>query len=188
MRKLIVEEWLSLDGFAADKNGKTDFFPSTEENKQSDKDQLKFLERIDTILLGRKTYQIFADFWPTPASDAEMLAPRLNELPKLIISNTLDEAPWGSSNNASIIKGDAISAVKKLKELNGKDIVVWGSLSLAQTLTKANLVDSFYLHICPAAVGDGKRFFPDSEAYRSFKLTDTRTYDTGVTFLNYVPK
>src|SRR5689334_13305033 len=113
------------------KNGKTDFFPSTEENKQSDQDQLKFLERIDTILLGRKTYQIFADFWPTPASDAEMLAPRLNELPKVVISNTLEKAPWGPWNNAAVARGDAISAVKELKEQNGKDIVVWGSLSLA---------------------------------------------------------
>jgi dihydrofolate reductase len=188
MRKLIVEEWLSLDGFAADRNGKTDFFPTTQENRQSDEDQLKFLEKIDTVLLGRKTYQIFVDFWPTSASKDEMIAPRLNELKKIVISGTLQKAPWGSWPDAAIIKDDIINAVRKLKEQPGKDIVIWGSLTLAQTLTKENLVDNFYLHICPIAIGEGKRFFPESDAYRSFKLTDTRTYDTGVTFLNFVPK
>lgn len=74
MRKLIVEEWVSLDGYAADRNGTTDFFPSTKENRYSDEDQLKFLESVDTILLGRKTYEVFVDFWPTEKSKQEIIA------------------------------------------------------------------------------------------------------------------
>ena len=82
MRKLILEEWVSLDGYAEDKNGTLDFFPSTEENKFSDEDQLKFLDSIDVILLGRKTYELFVDFWPTEKSGNEIIADKLNESQK----------------------------------------------------------------------------------------------------------
>ncbi len=188
MRKLIVQEWLSLDGFAEDKNGKLDFFPSTEENKYADQDQLKFLDTVDTILLGRATYQLFVEFWPTVASEKEIIAPRLNEITKIVISNTLKKAPWGAWPEAKIIRGDAMDAIQKLKAQRGKNIVLWGSLSLAQDLTKANLIDEYHLHVCPTAVGGGRRFFDDSDVYKSFELEDTRKYDTGVIFLSYKPK
>jgi dihydrofolate reductase len=188
MKQLILEEWLSLDGFAEDANGKTEFFPTTQENKQSDEEQLRFLEGIDTILLGRKTYQIFADYWPTPKANSEILAPRLNEIPKVVISNTLDKAPWGKTSNAKIIGGDAIKTVQSLKEQSKKDIVIWGSLSLAQSLIEAQLINEYRLHICPTAVGSGRRLFPDTDVYKSFELKETRNYDTGVIFLKYKPK
>lgn len=69
MRKLIIEEWISIDGFAEDSNGNLDFFPHTEENRYADEVQLRFLETIDTILLGRKTYELFVDYWPTATTD-----------------------------------------------------------------------------------------------------------------------
>lgn len=188
MKQLILEEWLSLDGFAEDANGKTEFFPTTQENKQSDEEQLKFLDGIDTILLGRKTYQIFANYWPTPAANEEILAPRLNEIPKVVISNTLDKAPWGKSSYATVMSGDATKAVQSLKQQSKKDIIIWGSLSLAQSLMEARLIDEYRLHICPTAVGSGRRLFPDASAYKSFELKETRNYDTGVIFLKYKPK
>jgi dihydrofolate reductase len=95
MKRLILEEWLSLDGFAVDKDGKLDFFPASETDKFSDRDQLEFLNTVDTILLGRKTYELFVDFWPTATTEKEIIADRLNTLPKLVFSNTLSEAPWG---------------------------------------------------------------------------------------------
>ena len=95
MRRLILEEWLSLDGFAVDKDGKLDFFPASETDRFSDRDQLEFLDTVDTILLGRRTYELFVDFWPTATTDKEIIADRLNTLPKLVFSNTLREAPWG---------------------------------------------------------------------------------------------
>jgi len=185
MRKLIVEEWLSLDGYAEDGNGKLDFFPSSEANRYSDEDQLKFMETIDTILLGRKTYELFADFWPTATTDKEIIADKLNETPKLVFSNTLKKALWGSWPEAQIVKGDAVTEVRRLKKLPGKNIVLWGSISLAQTLIKENLIDEYHIQICPTLVGGGRLFFPEFMNYKAFKLVDTRQYDTGVMFLKY---
>jgi dihydrofolate reductase len=95
MRKLILEEWLSLDGYAADVNGQLDFFPPSETNRYSGNEQLVFMENIDTIILGRKTYELFVDFWPTATTDVEVIADRLNNTSKIVITNTLQRAPWG---------------------------------------------------------------------------------------------
>jgi dihydrofolate reductase len=187
MKKLIVEEWLSLDGYAEDSNGKLEFFPSTEANKYSDADQLKFIETIDTILLGRKTYELFVDFWPNATTDKEIIADKLNETPKVVFSKTLKKAPWGRWPEAQIIAGDVVAEVIRLKEIPGKNIVLWGSLSLAQTLMKENLIDEYHIQVCPTAVGGGKLFFPKFINYKTFRLVDTRRYDSGVMFLKYVP-
>src|SRR5678809_1029815 len=82
MRKLILEEWISMDGYIEDNNGKLDFFTNVtpEENKYSDQDQLKFLEEVDTILLGRKTYELFVEFWPDATTDKEVIADKLNSI------------------------------------------------------------------------------------------------------------
>src|SRR5258705_10567566 len=141
MRKLILEEWVSLDGYVADKNGQLDFFTNLtpEENKYSDSDQLKFLETIDTILLGRKTYELFVDFWPGATTDQEAIADKLNETKKIVFSNTITNAPWGQWAEASIV--EATTEIKNLKLLAGKNMVMWGSISLAQSLMKENLID-----------------------------------------------
>src|SRR5918995_2794414 len=109
MRRLILEEWLSLDGYAEDKNGKLDFFPDSSSDKFSDADQLKFLDSVDTILLGRKTYELFVDYWPTATTDQEIIADRLNALPKVVFSSTLSEAPWGRWRPARVVRGDAVA-------------------------------------------------------------------------------
>jgi dihydrofolate reductase len=188
MRKLILEEWVSLDGYAADKNGELNFFPSTEENKYSDSDQLAFLESIDTILLGRATYELFAGFWPTASTDKEIIADRLNSLPKLVFSNSLTEAPWGNWPAARVVRGDAVTAVEKMKADAGKDMVLWGSISLAQSLIRADLIDEYHIQVCPTFLGSGRPLFPDLEGYGKLKLVDTRKYDTGVMFLKYQPE
>ncbi|MXV53007.1 reductase [Pedobacter sp. HMF7647] len=185
MKKLILEEWLSLDGYAEDKNGKLDFFPETKANRYSDLDQLNFLESIDTILLGRKTYELFVDFWPTATNDVEIIADRLNSIPKIVFSNTLKKAPWGKWPDAQVLSGDAMEEVKKLKEKDGKDMVLWGSISLAQSLMQANLIDEYHIQICPVAAGGGKALFPGADHYKNLKLVDVRQYDTGVVFLHY---
>jgi dihydrofolate reductase len=132
MKRLILEEWLSLDGYAVDKDGRLDFFPASEADKVSDKDQLDFLETVDTILLGRKTYELFVDFWPTATIDKEIIADRLNAIPKLVFFNTLREAPWGSWRPAQVVRGDPVAEIRRLKEQDG--MVLWGSLSQAQDL------------------------------------------------------
>jgi dihydrofolate reductase len=186
MRKLILEEWLSLDGFAADKAGELNFFPSTEANKYSDADQLRFLDRIDTLLLGRKTYELFAAFWPAATTDREIIADKLNAIPdKVVFSSTLQAAPWGKFPAARIVADDAVQAVRELKARPGKDMVLWGSLTLAQSLMRADLVDEFHLQICPTVVGGGRRLFPSLEVYKTLRLAEIRKYDTGVVFLTY---
>jgi dihydrofolate reductase len=143
MRKLILEEWISLDGYIADKNGKLDFFTNItpEENKYSDNEQLKFLEEVDVILLGRKTYELFVDFWPNATTDKEVIADKLNSIKKIVFSNTLTHAPWGKWPDAEIVNGDAADAIRVFKKQPGKNMVMWGSISLAQSLIKENLVD-----------------------------------------------
>ena len=126
MRRLILEEWMSLDGYAVDKEGTLDFFPSSEADRFSDRDQLEFLESVDTIFLGRRTYELFVDFWPTATTDTEIIADRLNSLPKLVFSNTLSEAPWGEWPPARVVHGDAVAEIERLKEQDGKHMVLWG--------------------------------------------------------------
>ena len=188
MRRLILEEWLSLDGFAVDKNGTLDFFPAIETDHFSDRDQLQFLDSVDTILLGRRTYELFVAFWPTASTDREVIADRLNALPKRVFSNTLREAPWGKWDPAQIVRGDAVTEAQRLKAQEGKHMVLWGSISLAQDLIAADLIDEYHLQICPTLVGAGRRLFPDREGYAHLKRVGVRSYDTGVVFLHYEPQ
>jgi dihydrofolate reductase len=185
MRKLILQEWVSLDGYAVDRHGKLDFFPASDTDQYSDRDQLAFLESIDTILLGRRTYELFVDFWPTAKTDQEIIADRLNELPKVVFSNTLREAPWGTWAPATVIRGDAVSEVRRLKAQDGKHMVLWGSLSLAQDLMAADLIDEYHLQICPVLVGGGRALFPDLGHYARLERVALRTYETGVLFVHY---
>jgi dihydrofolate reductase len=185
MRRLILEEWLSLDGYAVDREGTLDFFPSSESDQFSDRDQLEFLETVDTILLGRRTYELFVDFWPTATTDKEVIADRLNSLPKLVFSNTLSEAPWGEWPPARVVPGAAGGEIKRLKEADGKHMVLWGSLSLAQELIAADLVDEYHFQLCPTAAGGGRPLFPTLQSYATFERVNVRLYDTGVVFLHY---
>ena len=187
MRKLILEEWISLDGYVADKDGQLDFFTNlvAEQNKYSDADQLKFLETIDTILLGRKTYDLFVEFWPTATTDKEVIADKLNETKKITFSNSIAKAPWGKWPEAEIITGEATDAIKKLKLLPGKNMVMWGSISLAQSLMKENLIDEYHLQLCPVLLGGGRSLFPGDMNLEQLKLLEVRQYNTGTVFLNY---
>lgn len=187
MRKLIFQQWISLDGYAEDKNGKLDFFPSTEENMRSDMDQLKFLDSVDTILLGRRTYELFVDFWPAATTEQEIIADKLNSIPKLVFSNTLQQAPWGKWEPAQVVNGDAVDQIRELKQQEGKDMVLWGSISLSHALMQANLVDEYHLQICPTATGGGRSAIPRTDGYRKFELVESKRYDTGVMLMRYRP-
>ena len=189
MRKLILEEWMSLDGHVADKDGQLDFFTSVspEENKYSDLDQLRFLDSIDTILFGRKTYELFADYWPNATVDKEVIADKLNAMKKLVFSNTLSNAPWGKWPAAEVINGEAINAIKQLKLLPGKDMIMWGSISIAQALMRAKLIDEYHIQLCPVLTGGGRRLFMDQANEAQLKVSEVRTYKTGMVLLNYAP-
>ena len=188
MRRLILQEWVSLDGYAVDGDGSLDFFPESETDRYSDRDQLAFLDGVDTILLGRKTYELFVEYWPSANTDEEIIADRLNELPKLVFSNTLGEAPWGTWPPARVVPGDAVAEIDSLKAQDGKHMVLWGSLSLSQDLMAADLIDEYHLQLCPTLVGGGRPLFPTREAYANLERVNLRTYDTGVVFLHYEPR
>jgi dihydrofolate reductase len=188
MRKLILEEWLSVDGYVTDKEGSLDFFTdiTPEKNTYSDADQLQFLENVDTIILGRKTYELFVEFWPTATTEQEVIADRLNEIPKLVFSNTLTVTPWGKWNNAQVAGGELIEEIKKLKLMPGKNMVLWGSISIAQQLMKENLIDEYHLQVCPVINGGGRKLF-NLGYVAGLHLLEVRQYNTGTVFLNYTP-
>ena len=187
MRKLVLEEWVSLDGYVTDKNGGLDFFTNLtpDQNKYSDLDQLKFLETVDTIILGRKTYELFVDFWPAATTDKEVIADKLNSIPKIILSNTITEAPWGQWPAATVMSGDAADTIRKLKSLPGKDMVIWGSISAAQALMKEGLIDEYHIQLCPVLTGGGRKLFTEDTGTEQLDLLELRKYNTGVVFLNY---
>lgn len=189
MRKLTLEEWVSLDGYVTDKNNQLDFFTNLtpDQNKHSDIDQLKFLETIDTLLLGRKTYELFVDFWPTATTDKEVIADKLNAIKKIVFSNTITKAPWGKWAEAEIIAGEATSEIKKLKSFPGKNMVLWGSISLAQSLMRENIIDEYHIQLCPVLTGGGRSLFTQQINFNQLRLKELRKYDTGTVFLNYEP-
>lgn len=190
MRKVILEEWVSLDGFVTDRKGQLDFFAqlTPQRNTYSDEDQLQFLQTVDTILLGRKTYQLFVDFWPNATTDQEAIADQLNGTKKFVFSNTLTKAPWGRWPEAHIVRGDAKAAIKHLKSLPGKDMVVWGSISLAQSLMQEDLIDEYHIQLCPVVTGGGRNLFAGGKNIKKLQLLEVRRYNTGAIFLSYKPE
>ena len=184
MRKVIFQEWLSMDGYAADANNSVSFIESVALNKYSDIDLLKFMDGIDTILLGANTYQLFVDFWPDCSTKQEIIADKLNSTPKIIFSKKMDKAPWGKWPDATVIKEDAVTALRKLKLQDGKDMVLWGSISLAQAFMKANLIDEYHLRICPLVLGGGRLLF-ENTGHMDFELSGTKQYEGGLMLLQY---
>jgi dihydrofolate reductase len=135
--------------------------------------------------LGRKTYELFVDFWPTATTDKEVIADKLNQTNKIVFSNSMTKAPWGKWPEATIIADEASVAIKKLKEQKGKDMVMWGSISLAQSLMRDDLIDEYHVQLCPVLTGGGRTLFPEQATYGQLKLIEVRKYDTGTIFLNY---
>jgi dihydrofolate reductase len=179
MRRLIFQEFVTLDGYAAGPGDSLDFFSTVTD--QSDDDNLALLESVDTMLLGATTYRIFADYWPTAT---DRLAPRLNEMRKVIASTTLAGAPWGEWEPGEVVS-DAVAAVTALKAEEGKDIVLWGSISLFHSLLTAGLVDEVQLRVCPVVVGGGKSVFPSGQF--SLELIEAAPWATNGVLLRYAP-
>ena len=173
-----------MDGFAADANNSTSFLESAILNKYSDQDQLAMMEGIDTILLGANTYKLFVDFWPSATTDQEIIADKLNSTSKIVFSKTLSKAPWGKWPDARIVSADAVEALKELKKQSGKNMVLWGSISLAQSFMKADLIDEYHLRICPLVLGAGRPLF-GSTGPLDFELFGTRQYQSGLMLLQY---
>jgi dihydrofolate reductase len=193
MRKLTVSEFVSLDGVMQAPGGADE---DTEGGFRDGGWQMGYFddvagERIGAsmaqtgaFLLGRRTYEIFASYWPTQ-SDDDPFAKILNGLPKYVASTTLGEPlAW---QNSTLLQGDVAKAVAELKEGEGGNIVVLGSGGLVQTLYENDLVDEYSLMIHPIVLGSGKKLFREVPR-KPLKLADSVTTSTGVVMATYVPE
>jgi dihydrofolate reductase len=185
MRKIIVSEFVTLDGVMEDPGGgdRTPHGGWSFKFGRSD-DQQKFksdeLSASDALLLGRVTYQGFAAAWPTmPGAGA--YGERMNSLPKYVVSTTLAAADW---NNSRLIKQNVAEEIAKLKQQPGQDIIVFGSGKLIETLMEHGLIDQYNLLVHPVVLGGGRRLFQDG-CQADLKLVDTHRFENGIMALIY---
>ena len=169
---------VSLDGFMEGPNRELDWHVTDEVFNRYVADMLN---SIDTILLGRVTYQLFAEYWPT-ATDSE--APAMNELSKIVFSRTLKTVDW---KNSRLAKGNIAEEIATLKRQPGKDIALFGSADLASTLMRLGLIDEYRILVNPIVLGDGKPMFKNVRDRTTVKLQKTETFRSGVVVLNYQP-
>jgi len=179
MRKIVVSEFVSLDGVMEDPRW-TFQFPS------EDRDKFKFdeLAASDALLLGRVTYEGFAAAWPNMLEQTGEYGAWMNGYPKYVVSTTLEEAGW---NNSTIINENVVEEVSNLKKRSGKDILVFGSGQLVNTLMEHDLVDEYRLMVFPVVVGGGKRLFEGASDEKALKLIETKTFASGAVVLSYGP-
>lgn len=183
MRKVIVSNLMSLDGFMAGPGGDIDWFVVDEE---FDGYARELFASVDTLLFGRVTWQLMAGYWPTPAAAAEdpFITGKMNTLPKVVFSTTLEKAEW---ENTRLVKGNLAEEVSRLKRLPGMDMMIFGSGSLVSALTQAGLIDEYRIVVNPVVLGRGKPLFQDLRERLSLKLLKTRTLRCGDVILYYQP-
>jgi dihydrofolate reductase len=174
MRRIVVTEFVTLDGVMEDPGGseKTEgggWAFRFERGPAGDRFKLDELIDAEAMLLGRVTYDGFAAAWPSIQDEAGF-ADKMNSMPKYVVSSTLEHPTW---NNTTVLGGDAIEAVTRLKAEDGGDLLVAGSCRLVQALLAADLVDDLRLMVFPVVLGRGKRLFADRSAMAAFELVET---------------
>ena len=185
MGRIVVTEFMSLDGVIEDPGGSENFrhggwsfATRSEEGAQFKLDETR---SSAALLLGRVTYEGFAEAWPSREGE---FADLFNNMPKYVVSSTLQRAEW---NNSTVLKGGLAESVAKLKRDQEGDIVVHGSARLVQGLLELDLVDELILHLYPVVVGDGLRLFPERGQTHNLKLVESRSTSSGVTIQTYRP-
>lgn len=179
MRKIVVAEFISLDGVV--EAPYTWHFPYMSEDMGAD--LLAAIMATDINLFGRATYEEFAGYWPTAEDDGSGMGNKLNSNPKYVVSNTLAKADW---QNTTIIKGDVFGEIARLKAAGDGEIGITGSPTLVQSLLPTGLIDEFRLMVHPVVVGQGKRLFAEG-CQATLKLVNTKTYQSGVVTMTYQP-
>ena len=186
MGKIVITEFISLDGVVEDPGGSEDFKYggwSFEFSRGDEGDKFKLDETFasEALLLGRVTYEGFAEAWPS--RDGEF-ADKFNNMPKYVVSSTLDAPEW---KNSTVLKGDLVEEVEKMKREQDGDIVVHGSARLVQTLIEHDLVDELRLMVYPVVLGGGERLFGETSDKKRLRLADSLTVGDGVALLIYEP-
>jgi dihydrofolate reductase len=185
MRKLIVFNNVSLDGYFTDHNGDMNWAHSqdaewnafTQENAGGGGE----------LVFGRKTYDMMVSFWPTPLAAQMMpeVAASMNQLPKIVFSKSLDKPTW---NNTRLMNGDIAAETQKLKQETGPGLVIMGSGSIVSQLAQAGLIDEFQIVVHPLVLGAGRTLFEGGKEKLDLTLTSTRTFKNGNVLLGYNPK
>jgi dihydrofolate reductase len=187
MRRIVASEFVSADGFMVgpkeDMSWVTDNF-----NEEMGRYAGGLMDSMDTVLLGRVTYEIMAGAWPKMTEETSPGADRMNSAAKVVVSKTLTSAPWGKYAPARVIKDNVEQQVRALKEDSGKDIVIYGSGTLVRSLTELGLIDEYHLLVHPILLGDGKPLFKSVGRPVSLKLLRTQTFGNGVSLLYYEPR
>jgi dihydrofolate reductase len=186
MGKLVITEFVSLDGVLEDPGGLGDFKHagwSFEIDRGDEGEDYKLQETLGTeaLLLGRVTYEEFAASWPS--RDGEF-ADKFNALPKYVVSSTLENPEW---NNSTVLRGDVVEEVSRLKQDRDGEIVVHGCRTLARALLEHDLVDELRLMVYPVVLGAGERLFGETTDKKPLRLVGTRTVGDGVAILTYEP-
>jgi len=186
MGRIVVTEFVSLDGVMEDPGGAEDFKYGgwsfeIERGEEGDRFKLDEALNADALLLGRKTYDGFAEAWPS--RDGEF-ADKFNSMPKYVVSSTLKDPEW---TNSTVLDGDLAEDVSKLRQEVDGEIVVHGSAQLVQTLVEEGLVDELRLMVFPVVLGAGKRLFGETSDKRRLRLADSKTVGDGVAILTYEP-
>ncbi len=186
MRKIIVTEFITLDGVIEAPGGNETPHPHAGwqfmyESSEAGKYKLDELASVDTLLLGRITYDGFAEYWPSQTGDC--FADPINSMPKYVVSRSLQKAEW---NNSHILR-DVAKDVAALKKADGGDILVYGSATLAKALLHHDLIDELRLMVHPLSIGGGLRLFDDNRELKKFALKHSRAIDSGILILEYQP-
>jgi dihydrofolate reductase len=185
--KVVVTEFVSVDGVIEDPGGSESFEHggwAFKFNRGDDGDKFKLDEAMDSeaLLLGRVTYEGFAEAWPSREGE---FADKFNDMPKYVVSTTLEDPEW---SNSTVVKGDVAEQVSKLKRDLDGEIVVHGSATLVQALTEHDLVDEYRLMVFPTVLGSGKRLFADTGESKALELVDAKPVGPdGIVILTYVP-
>jgi len=184
MGKIVVSENVSLDGVVQDPAGDEGFSRGgwvglIAAREDVAKVALDEAVGAEAFLLGRRSYEWLAARWPSRSGE---LADRLNSLPKYVVSSTLEDPDW---NNSTVLKGDALDEVSKLKQRLNGEIVVAGSFQLLRTLIEHDLVDELRLKIFPVVLGAGERLFSETSDKKPMRLVDSQTLGEGIAYLTY---
>jgi dihydrofolate reductase len=183
VRNVILFNLITLDGFFEGPGNDISWHQVDDEFNEFAIEQLS---STDGLIFGRVTYQLMANFWPTPAGlDGEPATAKLmNSLPKYVFSRTLEKVEW---KNTTLLKGDAIEELVKLKQGNGKDLFIFGSAELSSTFIRHGLIDEYRLMVNPILLGSGVPLFKDDHELIKLRLLKTRTFRNGNVLLYYQP-
>jgi dihydrofolate reductase len=183
MRNVIFQMLVSLDGYFEGPDRELDWHIIDDEFQQS---AIDLLNSVDTLLFGRVTYLMMAEYWPTPAAIADdpVIAERMNSLPKVVFSTALKRVEW---QNSTLMSGNIAEEVAKMKHQPGRDMVIFGSSDLAGELLKQGLIEEIRIIVNPLILGSGKTLLKGFNKRLKLHLLEARTFPSGSIFLRYRP-